>query len=125
MQRILLLRMATAIAPAIWSAPIGPALPVNEIQVEAKKFAFDPAVMMVTAGEPVRLVVHSDDTTHGFSIKELKLRLEIPRSGDTITAEFTAPPPGRCQIACSEFCGRGHGHMKATLVSVAPAPSSR
>jgi heme/copper-type cytochrome/quinol oxidase subunit 2 len=35
-----------------------------------------------------------------------------------VTVEFTAPPAGRYQIACSEFCGRGHGQMKAELVSV-------
>ena len=42
-----------------------------------------------------------------------------------IAVEFTAPAPGRYEIACSEYCGSGHGHMKATLVSVAPAVVSR
>jgi len=120
----LLLRMATFIAAVIWSAAIAPALPVHEIQVEARKFAFEPAVIMVTAGEPVRLVIHARDTTHGFSIKELNFHLEIPRSSEAVTAEFTAPPPGRYEIACSEFCGRGHRHMKAVLVSVAAGPSN-
>jgi cytochrome c oxidase subunit 2 len=120
----LLLRMATFIAAVIWSAAIAPALPVHEIQVEARKFAFEPAVIMVTAGEPVRLVIHARDATHGFSIKELSFHLEIPRSSEAVTAEFTAPPPGRYEIACSEFCGRGHRHMKAVLVSVAAGPSN-
>ncbi len=120
----LLLRMATFIAAVIWSAAIAPALPVHEIQVEARKFAFEPAVIMVTAGEPVRLVIHARDTTHGFSIEELNVDLEIPRSSQAVTAEFTAPPPGRYEIACSEFCGRGHRHMKAVLVSVAGGPSN-
>ena len=39
-------------------------------------------------------------------------------SGNAVTAEFTAPAPGQYSIACSEMCGRGHRHMKATLVSV-------
>jgi cytochrome c oxidase subunit 2 len=91
---------------------------VHEIRVEARKFEFDPAVIEVTAGEPVRLVLHSSDTTHGFEIRDLELDVEIPRTGDTVTAEFTAPPPGRYSIACSEMCGRGHRHMKAALVSV-------
>ena len=116
--------MATFIAAVIWSAAIAPALPVHEIQVEARKFAFEPAVIMVTAGEPVRLVIHSRDATHGFSIEELSFHLEIPRSSEAVTAEFTAPPPGRYEIACSEFCGRGHRHMKAVLVSVAAGPSN-
>ena len=120
----LLLRIATTIAALIWSAAIAPALPRHEIQVEARKFAFEPAVIMVTAGEPVRLVIHSRDATHGFSIEELSFDLEIPRSGETVTAEFTAPPPGRYEIACSEYCGRGHRRMKAILVSVAAGPSN-
>ena len=33
--------------------------------------------------------------------------------GETVTAEFTAPPPGRYEIVCSEFCGSGHAAMWA------------
>jgi heme/copper-type cytochrome/quinol oxidase subunit 2 len=55
----------------------------------------------------------------------LKIDAAIPRSGDAVTVELTAPPPGRYQISCSEFCGSGHGQMKAALVSVAAATASR
>jgi len=98
--------------------------PLHEIQIEAKKFEFTPAVIEVTAGEQVRLVLHSTDTTHGFQIKDLKLDLEIPKSGKSVTAEFTAPPPGRYAVACSNVCGRGHRQMKAALVSVAAQRSN-
>ena len=97
--------------------------PAHEVQVVAKQFAFEPAVIQVTAGEPVRLVVRSGDRVHGFSIRDLKIDVQIPRSGDVVV-EFTAPRPGRYEITCSEFCGRGHGQMKAALVSVAAAPSA-
>ena len=102
--------------------------PVHEVQVVAKKFTFEPATIEVTAGEAVRLVIHSDDTTHGFAIKKLKVNVVVQKGGQPVTAEFTAPPPGRYEIACSEFCGLGHHGMKAALVSVAPpagGPSSR
>jgi heme/copper-type cytochrome/quinol oxidase subunit 2 len=39
--------------------------------------------------------------------------------------EFTAPAVGHYEIACSEFCGSGHGHMKAALISVAPVSTNR
>jgi cytochrome c oxidase subunit 2 len=94
--------------------------PAHEVRVEARKFEFEPAVIEVTAGERVRLTLHSADTTHGFRIEALNLEVGIPRSGDNVTAEFTAPPPGRYPIACSEMCGRGHRHMKAALVSLPP-----
>ncbi len=97
--------------------------PVPEVQVVANKFAFEPAVIQVTAGEPVRLVIHSVDRVHGFSIRDLSIDVQIPRSGDVVV-EFTAPRAGRDEIACSEFCGSGHRHMKAAVVSVAPTPTA-
>ena len=45
---------------------------------------------------------------HGFSIRGLKIDVQIPRGRASVTVEFTAPPPGRYEIACSEFCGTGH-----------------
>jgi len=95
------------------------------VTVVAKKFTFEPAAIQVVAGEPVRLVIRSDDTIHGFAIRELKIDLQIPKGGEPVVAEFIAPPPGRYDIACSEFCGSGHGRMKAALVSVAPIRTDR
>jgi heme/copper-type cytochrome/quinol oxidase subunit 2 len=95
--------------------------PVHEVQIVASKFMFEPAVIEVTAGEPVRLVIRSTDTVHGFSVPTLKIDVQIPRSGgEPAVVEFVAPPPGRFDVACSEFCGSGHGRMKAALISVAP-----
>jgi cytochrome c oxidase subunit II len=97
--------------------------PVHEVQVVAKKFAFEPTVIQVTAGEPVRLVIRSSDRVHGFAIRDLKIDVQIPRSGNVVV-EFMAPREGRYEIACSEFCGSGHGQMKAALVSVAAPPTA-
>lgn len=99
--------------------------PVHEVAVVAKQFAFEPAEIQVVAGEPVRLVLRSADSVHGFAIRDLKIDVQIPKGGEPVAAEFIAPPAGRYEIACSEFCGRGHRHMKAALVSVAPASNSR
>ena len=119
--------LAVVIAPAAVSlglrASPARASASHEVQVEAKHFGFAPALIQVTAGEPVRLVLHSADRVHGFSIRDLKIDVEIPRTGDVVV-EFTAPPAGRYEIACSEFCGSGHGQMKAALVSVAATQAS-
>lgn len=98
--------------------------PVHEVQVVAKQFTFEPALIEVTAGEPVRLVIRSADRVHGFAIRDLKIDVQVPRSGSAVV-EFTAPRPGRYEIACSELCGSGHGQMKAALVSVAATRTSR
>jgi heme/copper-type cytochrome/quinol oxidase subunit 2 len=99
--------------------------PVHEVPVLAGKFAFDPPTIQVTTGERVRLVIRSKDTTHGFSIPKLKIDVRVPKGGEPVIVELVAPPPGRFEIACSEFCGSGHGQMKAALISVAPVATSR
>lgn len=116
---------SAALAATEWIAAADVARPVHEVQVVATKFAFEPATIQVTAGEPVRIVVRSGDTAHGFAIRELKIDLTIPRGGEAAAAEFIAPPVGRYEIACSEFCGSGHARMKAELVSVAPVRTTR
>ena len=125
MRRITLFAIAIALVAVslVLGAASSGANPVHEVQVVATKFAFEPAVIQVTAGEPVRLVIHSVDRVHGFSIRDLNIDVQIPRSGDVVV-EFTAPRAGRYEIACSEFCGSGHGHMKAAVVSVAPTPTA-
>jgi heme/copper-type cytochrome/quinol oxidase subunit 2 len=97
---------------------------VHLVQVVARKFTFEPAIIQVTAGEPVLLVIRSADTVHGFAIRDLKIDVQVPRGGEGVTVAFTAPPVGRYEIACDEFCGSGHGQMKAALVSVNPSPTT-
>jgi len=116
-------RFSSAVAAAtVFLAPATPVhRPVHEVQVVASKFRFEPAVIEVTAGEPVRLVIRSKDVVHGFAVPALKIDVQVPKSdGDPAVVEFVAPPPGRFEVACSEFCGSGHGQMKAAVVSVAP-----
>jgi len=117
---------AIAVAVVLMSHHMAAAdLPVHEVQVLAGKFAFDPPTIQVTTGEPVRLVIRSKDTAHGFSIPKLKIDVPVPKGGDPVMVEFVAPSPGRFEIACSEFCGSGHGQMKAALISVAPVTTNR
>jgi heme/copper-type cytochrome/quinol oxidase subunit 2 len=101
----------------ISSRPATSAQSVHELHIVASRFQFTPSTIQVTAGEPVRLVLSSMDTVHGFSIPKLKIDTQIPKGGNQVIVEFVAPAAGRYEIACSEFCGSGHGQMKAALVS--------
>lgn len=94
------------------------------IEVVAKRFAFEPAVIEVTAGEPVRLMVTSADGVHGLAIKKFKVSKEIPRGTKPVVIDFTPKEPGRYPILCSEYCGDGHDDMMGTLVVLAK-PESR
>ncbi|HEX7086944.1 MAG TPA: cupredoxin domain-containing protein [Vicinamibacterales bacterium] len=88
---------------------------VREFTVAAKKYAFEPAQFEVTEGDEVRFVVTSTDADHGFEIKRLDIEELVPE-GRTKTIAFTAPAAGKYAIRCSEWCGKGHKTMKATLV---------
>ena len=98
---------------------------IHEIQITASRYAFQPVTIQVNAGERVRVVIRSTDGVHGFSIPALKIDVQVPKGGDPVAVEFTAPAAGRYDIACSEFCGSGHGHMKAVLVSAGPTQTNR
>lgn len=86
------------------------------IEVIARRYSFEPEVIEVRAGEPVRLLVRSADGVHGFAIDKLDVKREIPRGGKAVAIDFVASQAGRFQVACSEYCGNGHEEMKGTLV---------
>jgi cytochrome c oxidase subunit 2 len=86
------------------------------IDLSARRFAFTPDRIEVVEGDRVTIAVTSADGTHGIEIKSLKLKKYIPRGGAAVTLVFTAPAPGTYEIGCSEYCGRGHGDMRAVLV---------
>jgi cytochrome c oxidase subunit 2 len=102
-------------------APPGP----RTIDVVARRYQFEPAEIEVGEGETVRLLVRSADGPHGFEIRPLKIKKELPRGADPAAIEFTAPKAGRYPILCSEYCGEGHDQMKGALVVVARGGASR
>ena len=91
--------------------------PIRQVDVVARKFQFEPAALVVSSGEVVRLRIHSDDVVHGFAIPKMNLDVRIPDGGEAVTIEFIAPAPGQYEIVCSKLCGHGHADMKAMLIS--------
>jgi cytochrome c oxidase subunit 2 len=86
------------------------------VEVIARRFTFEPAVIEAVEGERLRILVRSGDGLHGFEIKKFKVSKEIPRGGEPVVIEFTANEQGSFPILCSLFCGDGHDDMKGTLV---------
>jgi cytochrome c oxidase subunit 2 len=112
------LRVAVTAAVACWlalSAGPGAEAP-REIHVTAKKFEFSPARLEVTQGEAVRIVITSADGKHGFGIKQLDVKTEVPKSGQPAAIEFVAEEVGEFEITCTQWCGKGHKTMKGLLV---------
>ena len=104
--------------PATASAP-------REIEVVAKRFAFEPPRIEVEEGERVRLIVISGDGIHGVEIKKFKVSKTVPRGDKAVTIEFTANAAGEFPILCSEYCGEGHEDMKGMLVVSAQKPGAK
>jgi cytochrome c oxidase subunit 2 len=93
---------------------------VRTFEMTASRFKFDPQLIEVAEGDEVRLVLRSADGLHGFAIKELKVKVKIPKGGEPVSATFVARRAGTFEILCSEYCGLGHRDMKARLVVATP-----
>ena len=96
-----------------------PTGPEQTVEVTAERFAFQPSEITVPVGTTLKVVLKSDDTTHGFRIKGEGVNVQIPKRGrGTITATFTPAKAGKYTFECSRICGAGHGFMRGTIVVV-------
>ena len=94
-----------------------PAAAEQTVEVTAERFVFQPSEIKTTAGTTLKIVLSSDDTTHGFRIKGEGVNVQIPKRGrGTITATFTPPRAGTYTFECSRICGAGHNFMRGTIV---------
>ena len=93
-----------------YSAPETP----RRIDVSVKKFAYAPAEITLKMGEPVVLVLTTEDVTHGLKFKELNLSTKFEK-GKPSELAFTPDKVGDFVGHCSVFCGSGHGSMTLTL----------
>jgi cytochrome c oxidase subunit 2 len=107
------LAAAAVASVAVAGADLGPD---RVVEVVARRFAFEPERIEVVAGERVRLVLRSADTTHGLEIEAFDVKVEIPKGGDPVSVDFVASTPGSYRFKCSEYCGSGHRGMKGRLV---------
>jgi cytochrome c oxidase subunit 2 len=86
----------------------------KRIDVVAKRFEYIPAEITLKKGEPVVLVLKSQDVAHGLKFKELNLQTDISKDGTSELA-FKPDKVGDFVGHCSHFCGSGHGSMILTL----------
>lgn len=71
-------------------------------------------VMAAPVNREVELLIRSQDVTHSFFVRELRLKQDaVP--GLTIRVHFAATEPGRYEIPCAELCGLGHYRMHSFL----------
>ena len=86
----------------------------RRIDIQAKRFQYTPNEITLKKDEPVVLVFHSEDVTHGFKLKEFDLITDVPKNR-TIELAFAPNNAGEFVGQCAHFCGSGHGEMKLTI----------
>ncbi len=81
-------------------------------------------VLVVPAGQPVRLDVTSADVIHAFWVSHLKVKT-YAYPGHTNSFTVTVPRPGRWMGRCAQLCGIFHYDMDFWLQAVPPAAFDR
>ena len=102
----------------------------NPVGIDPKDPAGQDDVVTLTLGVPVgreiKLLEKSQDVTHGFFVRELRLKQDaLP--GMVIPVHFHVDPDkvGEYEIACTQLCGSGHQRMRATLKAMTQADFER
>jgi cytochrome c oxidase subunit 2 len=71
-------------------------------------------VMYVPVNRDVEVRIRSQDVTHNFYVRELRLKQDaVP--GLMVPLHFRATVPGEYEIACAELCGMQHSRMRSFL----------
>ena len=87
------------------------------IDITAKRFEFTPNAITLKKGEPVVLRLKTEDVTHGFFARALKID-ELIEPGKTVEVALQPAQAGTFTVICHHFCGAGHGNMKMTITVV-------
>jgi cytochrome c oxidase subunit 2 len=78
----------------------------------------------VPLGEPVRLIMTSQDVIHSFYIPAFRLKQDV-LPGRYTGLWFTATQLGEFHLFCSEYCGSEHSRMIGRIVVMTPADYAR
>jgi cytochrome c oxidase subunit 2 len=74
----------------------------------------------VPVGEPVKLIMTSQDVIHDFFLPEFRVKQDV-LPGSFVTEWFTATRPGTYHIFCAQYCGTDHAKMVGKVVVMLPA----
>ena len=87
----------------------------TEIPISAKKFEFHPDKITARRGQPLVLVLTSEDRIHGFKMPDFGVRTDIVPGQET-RVRLVPDKAGSFAFLCDVFCGDGHEDMEGTLV---------
>lgn len=76
------------------------------------------------AGQPVRLVMTSQDVIHSFFVPALRIKQDVV-PGRYTALSFTPERPGHYRLLCAEYCGTQHASMVGGIVVLPPDAYAR
>jgi cytochrome c oxidase subunit 2 len=79
----------------------------------------DPPEMVVPAGQPVRIVLTSEDVVHAFYIPDFLFKRDAT-PGLVQRFDLLVEREGVYEGQCAEFCGLDHARMRFTVRAVSP-----
>lgn len=101
------------VKPELISASTGNPVGLDRNNADAKDDVVWPT-LAVPVNREVELILRSEDVTHSFFVRELRLKQDaVP--GMLIHIHFTATEIGQYEIVCAELCGLGHYKMRSLL----------
>jgi cytochrome c oxidase subunit II len=74
----------------------------------------------VPIGQPVKLIMGSEDVIHSFFIPAFRAKADVV-PGRYNTMWFTASKAGQYHIFCTQYCGTKHSAMIGTVTAMEPA----
>lgn len=78
----------------------------------------------VPIGEPVRVILASDDVIHSFYIPAFRVKHDVV-PGHFSSLWFTARRAGMYRLYCAEYCGAEHSRMVGRIIALPPEEFSR
>ena len=81
---------------------------------------FSASEMHVPVGQPVKVLLTSEDVIHSFSIPDFRVKQDV-LPGRFTSLWFEATKPGRYRLYCAEYCGMNHSRMAGWIVAMEPA----
>jgi heme/copper-type cytochrome/quinol oxidase subunit 2 len=106
-----LLALAVIFAPLPGSTAVSA---TRTIHLNARSFAFSPAIVQVNPGDEVTIELTAADVAHGLYLDGYDLEL-MAEPGQTAVLTFTADKPGTFRFRCSVTCGALHPFMIGKL----------
>lgn len=94
-----------------------------EINVTAQKWSWaftypngkvSPNKLVVPKGRPVRLIMSSKDVVHSLWIPEFRIKQDVV-PGTYTSLWFESPETLQTALLCTEYCGKDHSNMIATV----------